>query len=127
MEQGCLAGIIEAKEQDLRLLLPETQRGQHSVEPVQQKHVALDISVFGFWFLRSATIGSESESAGENRIVRNPKFPGEDCQGQAKQSREYCEGNQWTLDLVCPVEDDVVLSETKTTTDKMALFFKNGK
>jgi hypothetical protein len=65
------------------------------------------------------------------RSSKTPKFPGllkknakATRQGKAKQSREYCGVNQWTLDLVCPVEDDVVLRETKTTTDKTALFLR---
>jgi hypothetical protein len=37
VEQGGLAGVVEAEEQDLGLLLPEP--GQHVVEPLQQKHL----------------------------------------------------------------------------------------
>ena len=41
MKQGGFAGIIEAQKQDLSLLLPQSQRGQYSVEPIQQKHLRI--------------------------------------------------------------------------------------
>jgi len=40
VEQRGLAGVVEAEEEDLGLLLPEAERGQHPVEPVPQEHLA---------------------------------------------------------------------------------------
>jgi len=39
VEQRGLAGVVEAEEEDLRLLLPQPQRRQHPVEPVHQEHL----------------------------------------------------------------------------------------
>jgi len=41
VEQRGLAGVVEAKEEDLGLLLPQAEGGQHPVEPVPQEHLAL--------------------------------------------------------------------------------------
>jgi hypothetical protein len=39
VEEGGLASVVEAEEEDLSLLLPQPQRGQHPVEPVHQEHL----------------------------------------------------------------------------------------
>jgi len=39
VEERGLAGVVEAEEEDLGLLLPQPQRRQHPVEPVHQKHL----------------------------------------------------------------------------------------
>jgi hypothetical protein len=39
VEEGGLAGVVEAEEEDLGLLLPQPQRRQHPVEPVHQEHL----------------------------------------------------------------------------------------
>jgi hypothetical protein len=39
VEEGGLAGVVEAEEEDLGLLLPQPQRRQHPVEPVNQEHL----------------------------------------------------------------------------------------
>jgi hypothetical protein len=39
VEQRGLAGVVEAKEEDLGLLLPQAEGGQHPVEPVPQEHL----------------------------------------------------------------------------------------
>jgi hypothetical protein len=41
VEEGGLAGVVEAEEEDLGVLLPQTQRGQHPVEPIHQEHLCL--------------------------------------------------------------------------------------
>ena len=41
VEQRGLAGVVEAKEEDLGLLLPQAEGGQHPVEPVPQEHLPL--------------------------------------------------------------------------------------
>lgn len=38
MKQRRFAGIIEAQEEDLGLLLPEAERREDSIEPIEQKH-----------------------------------------------------------------------------------------
>ncbi|RRT81326.1 hypothetical protein B296_00009240 [Ensete ventricosum] len=38
MEKSGLSGVVEAQEQDLGLLLPQTQRGEDAVEPIDQEH-----------------------------------------------------------------------------------------
>jgi hypothetical protein len=39
VEEGGLAGVVEAEEEDLGLLLPQPQRREHAVEPVPQEHL----------------------------------------------------------------------------------------
>jgi hypothetical protein len=39
VEQRGLAGVVEAKEEDLGLLLPQAEGGQHPVEPVPEEHL----------------------------------------------------------------------------------------
>ena len=39
MQERGLAGVVEAEEEDLGLLLPQPQRRQHPVEPVHQEHL----------------------------------------------------------------------------------------
>ncbi len=39
VEERGLAGVVEAEEEDLGLLLPQPQRRQHPVEPVHQEHL----------------------------------------------------------------------------------------
>lgn len=44
MQKSRLAGIVEAEEQDLGLLLPQSEGGEHAVEPVEQEHRPLAFS-----------------------------------------------------------------------------------
>jgi len=40
VEQRGLAGVVEAEEEDLGLLLPEPQGNKQVVKPIHQKHLA---------------------------------------------------------------------------------------
>lgn len=40
VKKSGLAGIVEAEEKDLGFFLPQTQRRQNAIEPIQQKHLA---------------------------------------------------------------------------------------
>jgi hypothetical protein len=38
VEEGGLASVVEAEEEDLSLLLPQLLLGQHPIEPIHQEH-----------------------------------------------------------------------------------------
>lgn len=50
MKKSRLAGVIEAEKQDLGLFLPQSQGGQHAVEPIQEKHPLSSVFCFLIFF-----------------------------------------------------------------------------
>lgn len=42
VEQGGLAGVVEAQEQDLGLLGPQSKHPEDPIQPVHQEHLLLD-------------------------------------------------------------------------------------
>ena len=94
LEQGGLAGIIESQEQDLGLLLPQPQRREHAIEPVDEKHGGSLLLSSG-----SDRIEIESGDSIRSRIAGGGRGK-ERGRGRSKREKERgVEGNErwWAL------------------------------
>lgn len=60
VKESSFSGVIEAEKQDLRFFLPQSERRQHAVKPIQQKHLrrsAIPVDLVWNWVTNLCLVG----------------------------------------------------------------------